>query len=230
MVQRETAGAILVGAGESTRMVGIDKIFAPLGHIPILLHSLLRFQTHPDIDYISLVLGPHNVDQGRKLVEENSVSKVCSVTVGGPRRQDSVRIGLDQIPNCDLILVHDVARPLVEAELISRGLDAVLITGVATPVLPISDTLKPVDPEGRLEPSTVDRTAFRLIQTPQVFRRKILEHAHNAVQVTVTDDVTMSELIGIKTESFEGSRLNFKITVPEDLTVAEALFRSATNT
>jgi len=210
-------------------MTGIDKVFAPLGNIPILLHSLLQFQNHPAIDYISLILGQHNVDQGRHLVEENALSKVCSVTVGGPRRQDSVRIGLSQLPITNLIIVHDVARPLVEAELISRGLKAVLATGVATAVLPVPDTLKSVDSDGLLEPNIINRTTFRLIQTPQIFRRAILENAHNIIEDTMTDDVTMSELIGFKTSSFEGSRLNFKITVPQDLMMARALIQSTAN-
>ena len=228
MVRRETTGVVLVGAGQSTRMGGIDKIFASLGHMPILLHSLIRFQEHSAIDYISLVLGSDSVDRGREIVRYNNLHKVCSVTTGGPRRQDSVRIGLSKLSACSLILVHDVARPLIESALISRGLEAVLVTGVATPVLPITDTMKSVDPSGHLEPGIVDRSMFRLVQTPQVFRRNILERAHNEIQQTVTDDTTMSQLLGIKTQSFEGSRLNFKITVPEDLSIARALLQFTT--
>jgi 2-C-methyl-D-erythritol 4-phosphate cytidylyltransferase len=223
MVRRETTGVILVGAGQSVRMGGIDKIFAPLGEMPILLHSLIRFQEHPNIDHISLVLSSDSVDRGSELVRENNLHKVCSVTTGGPRRQDSVRIGLSKLSACSLILVHDVARPLIETDLISRGLGAVLVTGVAAPVLPISDTVTSVDSDGNFKNGIVDRKMFRLVQTPQVFKRGILERAHNEILQTVTDDATMSQLIGIKTESFEGSRLNFKITVPEDLIIARAL-------
>ena len=230
MALRATTGAILVGAGQSARMEGVDKIFALLHNLPLLLHPLKQFQQHPSIDHISLVLGSHNALAGRQLVQEQELSKVCSITVGGLRRQDSVRIGLSHLPSCDLVVVHDVARPLVDAELISRGLDAVLTTGVATPVLPVPDTLKSVDIDDELESSIIDRTSLRLVQTPQVFKRTILERAHSTVQDTVTDDVTMSELIGIKTESFQGSRLNFKITVPEDLTIARAILQSKAKT
>ena len=226
MALRQTTSAILVGAGQSTRMEGVDKIFAPVNGEPLILHSLKQFQKHPSVDHISLVLNSQNVEHGRQLIQNERWNKVHCISVGGARRQDSVRIGLSKLPQSDIIIVHDIASPLVDATLISRGLNAVQITGAATAILSIPDTLKSIGIDGHLDSIIIDRTTLRLVQTPQVFKHTVLEHAHNTVNNTVTDDTTMTELIGIRTESFEGSRLNFKVTTPEDLIIARAILQS----
>ncbi|MBF8286582.1 MAG: 2-C-methyl-D-erythritol 4-phosphate cytidylyltransferase, partial [Dehalococcoidia bacterium] len=106
-------GAVIVAAGGSTRMAGADKLFADLHGKPLLARVLARFQESPLVDRIVLVLSAANLERGRALADEEGIDKLTAVCEGGPRRQDSVRLGLEALGPCDWVLVHDGARPLV---------------------------------------------------------------------------------------------------------------------
>jgi 2-C-methyl-D-erythritol 4-phosphate cytidylyltransferase len=222
--QNTIAGVIVVAAGASTRMNGIDKTFTPLGGVPLIARTVAAFEVSPQVGAIVIVVGEHNLGAVRRLAEGQAWRKVTSICVGGSRRQDSVANGLSELPPCDWVLVHDGARPFVDEILISRGLEAARATGAAIPGIPPKDTVKVVDASDVVQ-STLDRNSLRIIQTPQVFRRDILEKAHCEVTADVTDDAAMVESLGASVRVFTGSYRNIKVTTPEDKAIAEALLK-----
>ncbi|MDO8613390.1 MAG: 2-C-methyl-D-erythritol 4-phosphate cytidylyltransferase [Dehalococcoidia bacterium] len=218
-------GAIIVAAGGSTRMHGADKLFADLGGRPLLARSLQPFQDSPLVERIVLVLSAANLERGRALAAECGIDKLAAACEGGPRRQDSVRLGLEALGPCEWVLVHDGARPLVTTELIERGLAAARETGAAVAAVAVSDTVKLAAPDGTVE-RTLDRKGLWAAQTPQVFRYDLLLRAHREVTAEVTDDVAMLEALGLPVKLYEGSPANIKVTTPEDLRLAEALLEA----
>lgn len=220
-------GAIIVAAGQRTRMSGTDKIFAPVLGKPLIAYSLEAFSAHPLIDEIVLVLSTPVLDLGRELVRRNAYVKVRAVCAGGARRQDSVRNGLAALsPAVRWVVVHDGARPCVTADMLSRGLEATLETGASVASVAVADTIKVVDKSGRVI-RTPDRSELWAAQTPQIFSRDVLTRAHVASQADATDDAGMVEALGITVRVFEGSRANIKVTTPEDLLIVEALLRAS---
>lgn len=221
MASGAEVGAIIVAAGLSRRMGGVDKLFAPLAGRPLLLHTLAAFQESPLVDRVALVLSAANLEDGQQLVEEAGLAKVTALCLGGQRRQDSVRAGLNALGPHRWVVIHDGARPLVTPELIQRGLAAAQETGCAIAALPVADTVKKVV-AGFVE-RTLPRQGLWAVQTPQVFRYDILRHAHDAAQGDVTDDAALAERLGYRVKVYMGSPRNLKVTTPEDLTLAEAL-------
>ena len=206
----------------------LDKLFARLAGRPLLAHVLGRLQGCHHIDRIVLVLSAANLQRGRDLVADYGIGKVSTVCRGGPRRQDSVRLGMEALSasgGCEWVLVHDGARLLVEP-VISRGLEAAQETGAAVPAIPIADTVKVAGPDGAVE-STLDRSRVWAAQTPQVFRYDLLLRAHREVKDDITDDAAMLEALGLPVKLYPGSPLNIKVTSPEDLRLAEALLQGA---
>lgn len=218
----DRAGAIVVAAGLGRRMGGVDKVFALVAGRPLLAWSVEAFERSSQVDVVVVVLGPHNVAQGRLLAEQRRWRKVSAICVGGDRRQDSVRLGLGQLPPCSWVLVHDGARPCLTGDIIARGVEAARATGAAVAAMPAKDTVKVVSPEGMVT-ATPDRKTLWAVQTPQVFRRDLLEEVHRRVRDDVTDDAAMAERLGYSVRVFEGSYSNIKVTTPEDLRVAEVL-------
>ena len=202
-------------------MRGADKLFAPLAGRPLLAHVLSRFQESPAVDRIALVLSSENLERGRDLAAEYGMTKISPICLGGPRRQDSVRLGLEALGECDWVLVHDGARLLVNP-LISEGLEAAQETGAAVPAVPIADTVKSAGPNGTVD-RTLDRGRLWAAQTPQVFRYDLLLRAHREITADVTDDAPMLEALGLAVKLYPGSPLNIKVTNLEDLRTAEAL-------
>jgi 2-C-methyl-D-erythritol 4-phosphate cytidylyltransferase/2-C-methyl-D-erythritol 2,4-cyclodiphosphate synthase len=212
--------AIVLAAGASRRF-GRDKLLAPLAGRPVLWHAIDGIARSRLVGAIVVVAGAHNAAAVRELVTIAGWRQVCAVCEGGGRRQDSVRAGLAAAPPSAYVLVHDGARPLVTPALVARGLRAAERWGAATAGLPVVDTVKAVDAAERVR-ETLDRQTLRLIQTPQVFRRDLLEAAHRQVPDEVTDDAAMVERLGQSVAVFAGSRENLKITEPADLALAEA--------
>ena len=218
-----SAGAIVVAAGSSSRMGGVDKIMAPLCGRPLVTHSLDAFETSPLVARVMLVVPPSGVDAHRGLVSERGYGKV-QVVRGGERRQDSVRNGLDALGAVEWTIVHDGARPCIEAGMIETGLRAAKSTGAAAPAQPLSDTIKEIDDSGMVV-RTLARDRLRAAQTPQVFSTALLRHAHEQIQEDVTDDAAMIEMTGGPVRLFAGSSENLKVTTPLDLEIAEAILR-----
>ncbi len=218
--------AILLGAGSSSRMNGADKITMPLLGRPLLSYGLDRLNGSSEIDSIVVVTGEHNESAIRGLVEKHRDSKVAAVCVGGLRRQDSVRNGLEHVGDATHVLVHDGARPLIDWALIERGVEAGLKHGAAIAAVPIKDTIKRMSTD-MLVRETVPREDLWSVQTPQVFEVELLRTAHRRTREDVTDDATMVERMGHGVKIFMGSYENIKVTTAEDVVIAEALLRSS---
>ncbi len=219
-------GVIVVAAGRSSRMGGVDKQLLRLGGIPVILHSLRAFESFSSTSSIVLVMSEDNFAAGINVVEESGLSKIVDVVVGGERRQDSVKIGLDvlasnvnEIP--EFVAVHDGARPFVDHELIERGMSTARAIGAGIAAVPVKDTIK-VAPH-KIITDTLDRSELWAIQTPQIFRYDVLNTAHDVVRDDVTDDASMVESSGGIVATFSGSDENIKITTPKDLHLASLI-------
>jgi 2-C-methyl-D-erythritol 4-phosphate cytidylyltransferase len=207
------ATALVVAAGSSTRM-GSDKLWADLGGQPVLARTLGAIRAARSIGSIVVVTRPELVERVRGLAPD---ARVC---VGGARRQDSVRAGLDLV-DAEVVAVHDAARPLVDPSLFDEGVRLAAQHGCAVAATPVTDTVKQA--RDGFVVATLPRDNLYLIQTPQVFRTSLLREAHGSVTEDVTDDAAMVERLGHPVLLYLGSRRNLKVTTPEDLIVARAL-------
>ena len=219
-------GVVVVAAGQSSRMVAVDKIFAPVRGQPLVTHTLDRFEQFPPVTEIVLVVSADSWELGCALVRRHKYRKVSQVCVGGARRRDSVRAGLDALQPCDWVMVHDGARPGLDRSLLQRGLDAVLGSeyGAAIAGVPVKDTIKVIAPSGEIT-ATPPRESLWAAQTPQIFRYDLLLRAHAQFTGEATDDAMMVESLGHPVRMFLGSYENLKVTTPEDLVVVEAVLR-----
>ncbi len=207
-------------------MGGVDKTFAPLLGVPLVAHTLDRFESSPRVDQVVLVLAEDSLDRGRKLVQERGYRKVAHVCAGGQRRQDSVRNGLELLSPCDWVMVHDGARPCLDEAMLQRGLDAAAECGSAVAGVPVKDTVKLVSPDQTVK-ETPNRSSLWAAQTPQVFRYSLLLEAHRTCTGDVTDDAAMVEALGHPVKMFLGAFQNIKVTTAEDLVIAEVFLKAA---
>jgi 2-C-methyl-D-erythritol 4-phosphate cytidylyltransferase len=213
--------AIVVGAGSGSRM-GAEKTFLNLEGRSVLAWSVEVLQHNKNISEIVLVLHNNNVDEGRSLATAKGWSKVKTVCSGGNLRQDSVKKGLASIIDCELVLVHDAARPFLTDKLIDEGIETARTGGSAVAAVPVKDTIKQVDEDGTVA-TTLPRSRLMAIQTPQVFRFKILKDAYASLTGEVTDDAAAVERTGLKVKLYSGDYENIKITTREDLALAEII-------
>jgi 2-C-methyl-D-erythritol 4-phosphate cytidylyltransferase len=218
----QSVGAIIAAAGSGRRFGEGDKLFAPLAGRPLIAHSLMAFEVCRLIDTVVLVLAEENLERGCQLVDAAGFDKVAVICAGGPRRQDSVRLGLEALDPCRWVVVHDGARPLVTAALIEAGLAAAAETGAAIAAVPLTDTLKEAADDGLVR-RTLDRRNLWAAQTPQVFDYELLREAHGRAQDEVTDDAALVEALGRRVKVFPGSPRNLKVTTSADLALAQAL-------
>ena len=217
-------GVVVVAAGKSTRMNGVDKVFTPILGVPLVAYSLDQLESFPAVAEIVLVLSPDSLDLGRELLGNRGYQKVSHVCPGGERRQDSVRRGLEQLSNCRWVIIHDGARPCLDQEMLQRGLTAVEECGAAVAGVPVKDTIKKVSPQGQVT-GTPDRDRLWAAQTPQIFEYALIWDAHQQCTHPVTDDAAMVESLGHPVKMFLGSYENLKVTTPEDLAVAESYLK-----
>jgi 2-C-methyl-D-erythritol 4-phosphate cytidylyltransferase len=225
MKDGEKVAAIIVAAGESRRMDGVDKIFAELGGQTLLARVVGTFQRCAPVDRIILVVHEKNVSKVGKLAASEKWRKVTDVVAGGKRRQDSVAAGLKKLTDEAWVIIHDGARPLVTAGLIKMGLEAAEETGAAVAAVPVTDTIK-IAGEDELVLGTPPRENLRAVQTPQVFRKDIIGKAYQQAKGDVTDDAALVEKAGGRVKLYPGSYDNIKITTPADLALAEVLLKN----
>ncbi|MBP1659683.1 MAG: 2-C-methyl-D-erythritol 4-phosphate cytidylyltransferase [Candidatus Aminicenantes bacterium] len=213
--------AIIVAAGAGKRF-GEMKQFAYLRAKPVLEWTLERFEAHEAVEAIVLVL-PDEKDMKHYRMR---YAKILDIVRGGERRQDSVWQGFRLLNTAapEVVLVHDGARPLVSADLISRIIETARADGAAVPVLAIEDTIKEVR-EKRVA-GTVDRTFLARAQTPQGFRYDVLKKAMDTARrdrFYGTDEAALVERVGLPVTAVAGDQRNIKITTPVDISIAEAL-------
>ena len=225
-----TVTAVIVAAGSSTRMEGIDKQLALIDGVPVIARTALAFQNSPIIDHIVIVTREDLIEPFEELVKEYDLSKVVSVTKGGHTRAQSVIKGINQCPKADFIAIHDGARPFVSGEAIEKTVKAAFQYGAAALAQPARDTVKTVDKDNFVV-STIDRNAVRLMQTPQVFRKSLYLEALLACDDpdSFTDDCMLMENEGYKVKIVDSDSFNMKITLKEDLEMAEAVMKGRKN-
>lgn len=205
-------------------MDGVDKLFLPILNAPLLSYTLAAFEAVPLVQSITLVLSAANMERGKELVQEHGIGKVNHICLGGERRQDSVRRGLEPLEPYPWVIVHDGARPCAEPRLIERGLDEAVRWGSAVAAVPMKDTVKVAGPE-RTVRETLDRRRLWATQTPQIFPWELLNQAHQQQDIAATDDSTMVESLGYPVHLYFGSYANIKVTTREDGLIAETLLR-----
>jgi 2-C-methyl-D-erythritol 4-phosphate cytidylyltransferase / 2-C-methyl-D-erythritol 2,4-cyclodiphosphate synthase len=217
-----SVGVIIVAAGRGTRVgAAVPKQLLDLGGRSMLRRSVEAFDRHRTVSQLVVVLPDDLVPQGPSLVGETN--RPCRFVAGGARRQDSVRHGLEALPPAiDLVLVHDAARPFAGAGLIERVIAAAGESGAAIPAVPARDTVKRVDPDRRVVTSTLPREEIWLAQTPQGFRRDVLDQAIALGEsgVESTDEAMLAERAGHAVRVVPGDERNIKITTADDLSAA----------
>ena len=220
-----SVGVVIVAAGSSNRMNGVDKTMALLCGMPLLAHTVEAFQQSPCVHDIALVVSATNIEPVERLARDYAWSKLREIVIGGARRQDSVLAGVRVLAGTDIVLVHDGARPLVDGATIERAVAAAEEYRAAVAAVPVKDTIKVATPDLTVQ-STVPRERLWAVQTPQAFDRTLLLEAHRLTPDDVTDDAMMVERLGHPVKIFPGSYENIKVTTPEDLIIVEALLKA----
>jgi 2-C-methyl-D-erythritol 4-phosphate cytidylyltransferase len=223
--------AIIVAAGEGKRMGGVtSKTFLPIGGRPLALRTLNRFLSARCVEKVVLMVPGKELRNIQTLIQNDSdlCQRPCVLKAGGASRQESVRLGLETLDSdCEIVAIHDGARPFVSSSLIDRCVKEAYRVGAVVVGVPAKDTIKVVSEEHCVQ-ATPDRNTLWEIQTPQVFRKEVIMEAHDwgvRQAIEATDDAMLVERIGKPVFLIEGERTNIKITVPEDVLLAEALLR-----
>ena len=216
-------GAVIVAAGNASRMGGIDKVMASLGGEPMILRTVRTFQECDCISEIVIVTRPDLIQAISQLCR--GFSKVRTVLAGGSSRQESVERGLSGLSNkVQLVAIHDGARPLISWQTIDRAVRAGNSYGAAAPAIPVKDTVKVVN--GGIVSETPDRSRLQAVQTPQVFDLELLKAALKKAKddgAELTDDCSAVERMGMSVKIVEGEERNIKVTTPMDLKIAQML-------
>ena len=214
--------AVIVAGGTGIRMNNITpKQFLLLQGKPVLYYTINSFlQAYEDLEII-LVLPEEHVAAGQEIIDAFFDYNRISITTGGRTRFHSVQNGLQLVQEEGIVFVHDAVRCMVSIALIKRCYDAAIETGSAIPVIDCKDSVRIITAEGN---EAMDRTAVKLLQTPQTFHSKILLPAYQIdYKDKFTDEATVVEAFGLKVQLVDGEENNFKITRPADLILAEHL-------
>lgn len=218
---------VIVCAGNSTRMGGVNKILLPLGNRLVIGVTMQAFQKCESVSEIVIVARERDIPAIKSEAESAGITKLAACTTGGKTRQESVINGIKMISKeAELVAVHDGARPLVKPEHIEKVIRDASVFGGATLGVPVKDTIKTVD-DGLIT-DTPPRSSLYITQTPQIFKRSLyfegidfaLEHG-----LDFTDDCQLVEAIGGKVAMTTGDYTNIKITTPEDIKLAEVLMK-----
>ena len=215
-----TTACIVPAAGRGDRLgPGTPKALRLLAGEPLLVHAVRSAVASGVVDLVAVAAPPSEADDVRDLLKPHAPELV--VVAGAATRKASVAAALAEVPAAvDVVLVHDAARCLAPPALFAAVTSAV--TGgadAAVPVLPVTDTVKQVHGDKVL--ATLDRSELYTVQTPQAFRRAVLDHAHATVDEDATDDAGLAERAGAAVRVVAGDDEAFKITRPLDLLLAE---------
>ena len=220
--------AVVAAAGSSSRMQGENKLFATVGGVPVLARTVQALALSALVDEIVVAVREEDLLTAAELCKACQIGKPLKLVVGGETRTHSVMAAVGECsPDATHIAVHDGARPLVTTEVIDRAILAARRSHAAAPAVPVKDTIKiAVD---HVVQDTPDRSTLFSVQTPQVFDAALLTAALCAaldVGAMVTDDCSAVERLGKEIYLTEGDYENIKITTPEDLIVAEAIWEN----
>lgn len=232
--QDTRAIALIVAAGQGVRMGGgTRKQYLTLSGHPILYHTIRIFDASPRIEAIYVVVPPEDMTFCREqIIDPLDPGTDIRLVAGGAERQDSVANGLTAIgdeveeESQTIVLIHDGVRPFVTEEQVAASIAGAVSTGACTLGVPVSDTLKRVDPAGLVD-ATLERSSVWSVQTPQAFRLDLVRRAHTEAHrsgLRATDDASLVEHLGHPVRVIPGSRYNLKITRKEDLAMAQAIF------
>lgn len=216
---------IIPAGGVGKRMnADIPKQFIEIDKIPIIIHTLLKFDKISAINKIIIAIEPERREYMNTLMSKYNISTPVYFAGNGKERQDSVYNALtsDACSDADYVLIHDAVRPNVSEKLIEETIENVQIFGAVIPALPAKDTVKIIDEQG-LVVSTPDREKVVLVQTPQAFRYSTVADAFRIALLSnqnFTDDASIAEFAGIKVKTVLGEVNNIKITNPEDLKIS----------
>ena len=218
-------GVIIVAGGSSTRTAGKElKQFRWVAGKPMLLHSLQSFMARPDVASVVCVIPREFVPDPPPWIFQCDVDRLL-LSIGGASRTESVRNGLEDLPDeAAIALVHDAARPIVDDGVVDRVVAAARAGQCAVPGLRVVDTIKEVGDDDHVA-RTLDRDRLRRIQTPQGFPRAVLERVYRESRgATATDDAALCERLGIPVVVVEGSERAIKVTDEQDFERVEAMF------
>ena len=223
---KRDVGVVIVAGGKGTRSGGEElKQFRWVAGKPMLLHSVQLFQQREDVAMVVVVLPQEHVGDPPPWLFQCDTERLL-LSVGGRERSDSVRNGLEDMPDeAEIVVVHDAARPLVTLTMVADVVREARLGHGAAPGLPVVDTLKRVAADGSIV-QTVDRGSLVRIQTPQAFPRTMLERAHAEAlhdRIAATDDAALCERLGLRVVVVPGSERALKITTDADFVRAEAL-------
>ena len=223
---------VIVAAGKGTRLQsGLPKPFLSVADRPILVHTLRRFAPIEAVRRIVVVVAVEREALCREVLHTHGPwPQPITVVHGGVERQDSVRNGLAALETqCEVVVIHDAARPFISVAAIQRSIDAAAETGSAVVATPVRDTIKRADAQHTIR-ETVSRHELWLAQTPQTFQVEVIRAAHRWAQqqdIAGTDDATLVEQMGRPVRIVPGDALNFKITTPDDLALAQAVLQAS---
>ena len=228
LVEKEykSVAAIIVCGGSSSRMNGVDKMFAEIGDMPLSAVTVSAFQNCDKVDNIIIVTKSDSVLPMQQMCEKYGFSKVSDIVEGGSCRQRSVANGLDKV-RADIVLVHDGARPFVTNDCILRVIDGAERYSACTCAVKLKDTVKQIKNDG-LVVSTPDRASLVAVQTPQGFDAELYKKCVSNSQFDLekfTDDCSVVESCGHSVYIVDGDYENFKVTTSEDLLYASFLMR-----
>lgn len=218
--------AIIVAAGSGQRLGYREpKAFVKLHSEPILFYSFYKFEQSDFINNIIVVIPRESLAQTNSLIKDKGFTKVKAVVPGGTERKDSVQNGLYHVSaDADAVLIHDAARPFVSLDVIAGVVNEMAHYKVVIPVVPVTDTVKSIDPETTEVEKTLDRDRLVCVQTPQGFSADVLPLLIEKMStgMSVFDEAMLLEN-EFKVATVPGTFDNFKITYPFDLKRADLL-------
>jgi 2-C-methyl-D-erythritol 4-phosphate cytidylyltransferase len=222
--------AIIVAAGQSRRMGGdTSKQFILIDGVPVIARTLKAFEIAERIREVVIAARQEDISQMYALIQDYEITKVKQIITGGETRQESVFRAIAQVDeNADFLAIHDGARPLIRPQEIDLAVSAAVEHGAAALGVPVKDTVKQVDADGKIV-DTPERSTLWAVQTPQVFSRALyLRAAEQAGEAAaqLTDDCQLIERTGAPVYLVRGAYANLKITTPEDVFAAEGILRA----
>lgn len=217
--------ALIVAGGKGTRIKSkLPKQFLEVNGLPILMHTINAFYRYSENVTIILVLPEDDFETWEALSKKHRFDKKVILQKGGDTRFQSVKNGLEKIEGDGLVAIHDGVRPLVSEDIIGASYRLAAVHQSAVAAVRLKESIRMTDQDNT---KAMDRSKFRLIQTPQTFQVSLIKKAYQSKDDTsLTDDASVAERAGHVISLFEGSYENIKITTQEDLIVAEALFNS----